>query len=175
MYKQNDYIIYKREVCKVKEILKNYLFDKDYYLLSPLSDDSLTIKIPTDSKEIRPLISKEEILKLIEKMPLVEVVEADTKSLESIYKNLLLSRTHEDLIKIIKTTYLRNKERIEKSKKTTDKDVYYFNLAEKYLYQEFQVILGLTYDETKEFVIKSVSNSLSKWSFCIVDMLQCHI
>ena len=94
MYKQNDYIIYKREVCKVKEILKNYLFDKDYYLLSPLSDDSLTIKIPTDSKEIRPLISKEEILKLIEKMPLVEVVEADTKSLESIYKNLLLSGTH---------------------------------------------------------------------------------
>ena len=95
-------------------------------------------------------------------MPLVKVVEADTKSLESIYKNLLLSGDHEDLIKIIKTTYLRNKERIEKSKKTTDKDVYYFNLAEKYLYQEFQVILGLTYDETKEFVIKSVSNSLSK-------------
>ena len=81
---------------------------------------------------------------------------------ESLIGLTFYTESSNSLIKIIKTTYLRNKERIEKSKKTTDKDVYYFNLAEKYLYQEFQVILGLTYDETKEFVIKSVSNSLSK-------------
>ena len=37
--------------------------------------------------------------------------------------------THEDLIKIIKTTYLRNKERLDNNKKTTDKDNYYFNQA----------------------------------------------
>ena len=43
MYKINDYIIYKREVCKVINVLPKYYKNQDYYLLSPLSDNSLTL------------------------------------------------------------------------------------------------------------------------------------
>ena len=71
------------------------------------------------------------------------------------------NRTHEDLIKIIKTTYLRNKERIDNNKKTTDKDNHYFNQAELYLYNEFSVVLNLTYDETKEYVLNAVNKLTS--------------
>ena len=156
MYKINDYIIYKREVCKINDILPKFFKDNDYYLLSPLSDETLTIKVPTSNKEIRNLITKKDIDKIIDKIPNIEVVNSDTKSLEGIYKELLASGSHTDLIKIIKTTYLRNKERIDNNKKTTDKDNYYFNLAEKYLYQEFQIVLNLTYDEAKDYVINKV-------------------
>ena len=134
MYKINDLIIYKKEVCKILEIIPNYFKNQDYYLLSQLSDNSLTIKIPINNKEIRPLITKEEVNKIIKKIPNIKIIESDTKTLESIYKELINNGTHEDLIKIIKTSYLRNKERIDNNKKTTDKDMYYFNLAEKYLY-----------------------------------------
>lgn len=161
MYKINDYIIYKREVCKINDILPKFFKDNDYYLLSPLSDETLTIKVPTSNKEIRNLITKKDIDKIIDKIPNIEVVNSDTKSLEGIYKELLASGSHTDLIKIIKTTYLRNKERIDNNKKTTDKDNYYFNLAEKYLYQEFQIVLNLTYDEAKDYVINKVEK-LSK-------------
>lgn len=65
--------------------------------------------------------------------------------------------THEDLIKIIKTTYFRNKERIDNNKKTTDKDNYYFNQAELYLYNEFSVVLNLTYEETRQYVIDKLN------------------
>ena len=70
------------------------------------------------------------------------------------------SGTHEDLIKIIKTSYLRNKERIDNNKKTTDKDNHYFNQAETYLYNEFSVVLNLSYEETKDYIINEV-NKLS--------------
>ena len=161
MYKINDYIIYKREVCKINDILPKFFKDNDYYLLSPLSDDTLTIKVPVNNKEIRSLITKKDIDKIINEIPDIEPVNSDTKSLEGIYKDLLSSGSHTDLIKIIKTTYLRNKERIDNNKKTTDKDNYYFNLAEKYLYQEFQIVLNLTYDEAKDYVINKVEK-LSK-------------
>lgn len=161
MYKLNKYIIYKREVCKILEILPKYHNNNDYYLLSPLSDSSLTIKIPIENKNIRELISKKEVERIIKKIPNIDIVAPNDKNIENIYKELLNNGTHEDLIKIIKTTYLRNKERIDNNKKTTDKDNYYFNLAEKYLYEEFEIVLNMTYDETKEYVIKKVS-TLSK-------------
>ena len=161
MYKVNDYIIYKREVCKVNDILPKYFKDNDYYLLSPLSDNSLTIKVPVNNKEIRSLISIAEVDEIISKMPNIKVVDSDTKTLEGIYKELLVSGKHEDLIKIIKTTYLRNKERIDNNKKTTDKDNYYFNLAEKYLYEEFSIVLDKSYDETKEYVINKVEKLMN--------------
>ena len=157
MYKINDFIIYKREVCKILDVLPNYFKDKDYYLLCPLSDDTLTIKVPVNNKEIRSLISKKEVEKIIKEIPNIDIVNSDTKQLESIYKELLASNLHEDLIKIIKTTYLRNKERLDNNKKTTDKDNYYFNLAENYLYQEFSIVLNLSYDETKQYVIDKVA------------------
>ena len=53
------------------------------------------------------------------------------------------------------------KERLDNNKKTTDKDNYYFNLAENYLYQEFSIALNLSYDETKQYVIDKVAK-LSK-------------
>ncbi len=161
MYKINDYIIYKREVCKINDILPKFFKDNDYYLLTPLSDETLTIKVPVNNKEIRSLITKKDIDKIINDIPNIEPVNSDTKSLEGIYKDLLASGIHTDLIKIIKTSYLRNKERIDNNKKTTNKDNYYFNLAEKYLYQEFQIVLNLSYEEAKNYVINKVAK-LSK-------------
>lgn len=65
--------------------------------------------------------------------------------------------TWEDLVKIIKTSYLRNKERIDSNKKITDKDNYYFNQAEQYLYNEFSQVLNLSYENTKNYIICEVS------------------
>ena len=65
------------------------------------------------------------------------------------------SGTYEDLIKTIKTSYLRNKDR---KKKISEIDNEYFNKAGSYLYNEFSVVLNLSFSETKEYVIKSVSS-----------------
>lgn len=159
-FKVGDLLVYKKDVCIVNEIKIKYLRDMDYYILSPITDKSLKIQIPTNSNAIRELITKQKVKEIIKSIPNIEVIKLDSKNLENEYKQLMQNGTHEDLIKIIKTTYLRNKERIDNNKKTTDKDNYYFNQAESYLYSELSVVLNLTYDETKEYIISEV-NKLS--------------
>lgn len=158
MYKIDDLLIYKKDVCKVEEIKEKYLRDTDYYVLSPLTDPSLKIQVPTNSSAIRSLITKEKVDAIIHSIPNIEIIKSEAKTLENDYKLLMQSGTHEDLIKIIKTTYLRNKERLDNNKKTTDKDTYYFNQAELYLYSEFSVVLNLTYEETKQYIIDKLSD-----------------
>lgn len=158
MKQVGDYIVYRKDVCKIADIKKNHFNDMDYYLLIPIDDESLHIDVPIENRMgyLRDLISKEEVVNIIKKIPMITVIESDEKRLEYEYKNLLSEGTHENLIKIIKTTYLRNKDRLDNKKKISDKDNHYFQLAEKYLYNEFSVVLDMNYDDTKEYVINQV-------------------
>lgn len=155
MFKINDYLVYRKEVCKVTEI-KEYKNDFLYYVITPINDTSLKIEVPTDSSVIRPLISEIEIQKIIEEIPNIKEIAENNRLLENKYKELLKSGTYNDLITIIKTTYLRNETRDKEKKKRSEKDTTYFNLAEKYLYTEFSVVLGKSYEDTKKYVISKV-------------------
>ena len=157
MYKINDFLVYKKEVCKVKEI--NKMNEMDYYSLVPLNDTSLIINVPTDNKRgyLKDIISKEDAEKLINNIPNIEPIKnINDKYIEKTYKDLIYNGTREDLIRIIKTTYLRNAKRINDNKKTSDKDTDYFNKAEEYLYSELSIALNMTIDETKEYIISKV-------------------
>lgn len=155
MFKVNDYLVYRKEVCKVTEI-KEYKNDFFYYVITPINDTSLRIEVPTNLTVIRPLISKIEIQKIIEEIPNIKEIAENDRLLENKYKELLKSGTYNDLITIIKTTYLRNETRDKEKKKRSEKDTTYFNLAEKYLYTEFSVVLGKSYEDTKKYVISKV-------------------
>lgn len=152
MFNIGSFIVYKKDVCKIIDIKNNY------YVLVPITDNSLKISVPVDNKLgfIRNLISKNEVMEIIKKIPDIEVIETNDKLIENEYKVLMNRGTHIDLIKIIKTTYLRNKERLDNNKKIGDKDNNYFNLAEKYLYNEFAIALNMNYDDTKKYVIEQV-------------------
>lgn len=160
MFNVGDKVVYKHDVCVIKDI-KKARDEKDYYVLVPFSDNTLKIELPTDfgNKSIKNLISKEYALELISKMPKIDVLQVETKLLENEYKKLLSDETHESLIKIIKTTYLRNKERIDSKRKVSDKDDFYFRLAEKYLYNELSIVFNMSYEETKEYILREVSKN----------------
>lgn len=157
MFKVNSYVVYKKDVCVVKEILKNYARGLDYYLLVPINDQSLSIKIPVlENSSLRSLITKTEVDNILKNIPKIEVLDLDNKNLENEYMNLLHRGTHEDLIKVIKTSYLRNEIRVGANNKISEKDNHYFQMAEKYLYTEFSVVLDLSLEETKNFVVSKV-------------------
>lgn len=59
--------------------------------------------------------------------------------IENAYKTLMHSGAHEYLIKII-----------------SEIDDSYFRTTEKFLYNEFSIVLNKTYDETKDYVINEV-------------------
>lgn len=158
MYKKDDYVVYKRDVCKVNGVIPKKFNNMDYYSLSPVLDESLKIDVPVDNKLglMRSLITKKELDDIINKIPNIKPLSTTDKQIENEYKKLMNTASHEDLIKIIKTTYLRNKERLDSNKKIGDKDNSYFELAEKYLYTEFMIVLGINFEEAKEYVISKV-------------------
>ncbi len=161
MFKENEYVMYKKDVCKVNAIKHDKTNESDYYILVPIDDKSLTIKVPTNNHMgyLRNVITKNEAENIIKTIKIIEPLKnINEKYIENIYKDLIYNGTHEDLIKIIKTSYLRNEARINAKKKTSEKDTKYFELAEKYLYNELSIALGKTFDETKNYIIESMNN-----------------
>lgn len=159
MFKVDEYVVYKKNVCRVKEIRTKYFDNTDYYILCPLEDSSLTISLPitTDPKDLRKVMSKEEVETLINKISGInEIDNVNERFIHNEYKELIKSGNHEDLIRIIKTAYLRNDVKINNGKKTGATDENYLKLAEQALYNEISIILGLSYNETKKYVQKKV-------------------
>ena len=152
MKKIGEYVVNRKQVCKICDIITHK--NKTYYSLIPVGDKTLNIKVPIDSKLLRDLITREDLEKLLLEIPRIDAINNSEKMIENQYKELMKSGTHEDLVKVIKTTYLRNKEREENNKKLSDKDNEYFNRAEKYFYNELSVVLDMSFDETKEYVHK---------------------
>ena len=103
MFQVGDFVVYKKDVCKVKEIRQKYINGEDYYILVPIYDETLKIQVPTHNQYgfIRNLISLEEVKNIISRINEISPIEVEDRLLESEYKKLLQSGNHEDLIKII--------------------------------------------------------------------------
>ena len=161
MYKIGDYIVYRNDVCKIKNIKNNKINGITYYIMTPIDDESLIIDTLIDNKMgyIRNLISLEKANKLIDSIPNIKPIEDfSEKNLEYIYKDFLYKGSHIELIKIIKTSYIRNNKRTKNRKRISDKDDKYFRLAEKYLYNELSIIFNMSFEETKNYIYKRVCN-----------------
>lgn len=158
MYKIGDYVVYRKNVCIIKNIKKNVSSGDLIYVMNPIDDESLTINIPVKNEInlLRNIISKEEAISIINNIYNIDTLEnIDDRLLENKYKELLNLGSHEDLVKIIKTTYLRNEYRLKNNKKVNERDNKYFNLAEKYLYNELSVALNMSIEQIKEYIIKN--------------------
>lgn len=158
MFQIGDYVVYKRDVCKVHNIKKNHYQGKDYYVLHPVDDDSLTIDVPMENKcgLLRSVISKKEAEEFVRKIPEIPIISVQERAIENEYKNLMRSNDIVDLIKIIKTSYLRNDSRRENGKRLSEIDENYLKRAEQILYNELSISLGMPFDDVKKYIIKTI-------------------
>ncbi len=163
MFKIGEYVVYNKEVCKIIEIRKNIENNADYYILIPISNESLKIEIPTLNfhGHLRSLITKTEANQLLENIQNVDIIISDNRSIEKDYKLLINSGKLEDLMKIMKTNYFKNKEKSDNKKITVIKNSNYYSLAEKYICEEFSVVLGKSYEDVKNYIV-SILNETNK-------------
>lgn len=160
MYKKGDYVVYRHDICTIKDIRKNKLNGITYYVMNPIDDDSLIIDIPIEDRmgHLRDVISSDNAKKLIERIPNINPIEdINEKNLEIKYKELLATGKYDDLIKIIKTTFLRNESRTNNKKKISEKDNNYFKIAEKYLYNELSISLNMSVEDVKDYIFRVVN------------------
>lgn len=158
MYKINDYVIYKREVCVVKDLKK--INNQDYYTLENKEDTSLKISIPVsqETQLLRHLATFDEISNTLDHINDIPTLNINERNLEEQYKLLLQGTTIENLIKIIKTTYIRNEIRKNNHKHLSDTDTSYQELAEQFLFNEIAYAMNISYDAAKELVFNKLVN-----------------
>ena len=158
MLKVGDYVIYQEQVCQIKEQKINEFTNLESFILVPVTDSSLKLNVPVNNPNNKNLMTKEEIKNLIALMPSIPLIDIEDKLLENEYKRLYHSGSKEDLIRIIKTTYKRNQDRLNNNKKISEKDNKYFSLAENLLYSEIATVFGISLEEAKEYILANVQN-----------------
>ncbi len=148
MFEKNNFVISTNNgICKIEDIVTMNMSGttKEYYLLVPVSEPSAKVYLPVDVAEqrIRLVMTKNEALNIIEEISSIECTWIENeKEREKTYKEALASREPKRLIGIIKTLYLRKKERTDAGKKNTAVDERYFKLAENQLHSELAFALG---------------------------------
>ena len=159
MYKIGDKIAYRNEICTVINIDKKYKEGADYYALSCENDPSLLIHVPVEKSEesLRLLLTKTQIEELLNKAPEIPVIEITAWNRGAEYRELLSRGSHENIISVIKTAYLRQQEKIKKQQKVNEGDKVFFRQTERILYNEIAASLDITYDEAKKYVIDKLS------------------
>lgn len=167
MFKTDDVIIYGTQgVCRVEGIEEKAVGGKrkHYYVLKPVNDNGATIFAPTDNehvlKKMRRLLTKEQILQLIDSMPEENAfwIENDNERKEY-YRKVISSGDHMELIKMIKAVYIHKKEREAEGKRLHMVDEYFFRDAEQILYNEFQYVLGMkNKEDVMAFIFSRIEN-----------------
>ncbi len=160
MFKIGDQVVhYKEGVCEVINIgrLDMRCSDKkkEYYTLKPLYNAGGTLYMPVDGqeKQLRKVISSHEAKELINDMQNIDVLNiSDEKRRELMYKEALFKNQCRSWVALMKTSYIRKKERIAVGKKVINVDDRYLNSAEKFLYGELAVALDIPKEKVREYI-----------------------
>lgn len=167
LLKINDIVLYGAEgVCKIKDITKENFGEgiMEYYVLQPIYKDSLMIFVHTGNdhliSKMRRVLSREEIEKIILTMPEEELLSIEDESEREIkYQEIINSGDRRAVVKLIKTIYLRQKNRKEQKKNPYAIDERFLKEAEKLLYDEFALVLNVKPNQVLPLIIKQIEYS----------------
>ena len=164
MFEIGEYIVYGNTgVCRVEEVTKMPVpgtrDDKLYYALEPVYRKGCRVFTPVDNQKVkmRPVLTPQEADDLIGRIKEIDILWVkDEKNREQIYKDAIRTCNCEELVKIIKTLYLRKEKRLAAGKKVTSSDAKYLHLAEESLYGELSVVMGIPKNEMESFIYNRV-------------------
>lgn len=167
MYEIGSLLIYDTTgVCRVEDVgvpvgLPVSDKSKKYYRLTPVFGSG-NIYIPVDTNVfMRPVISREEAEDLIRKIPEIreDICEShNLKILEDHYKASFSSHECEDLIRLIKTVYVKRKNMERNGKKAGKTDQQYMKKAKALLHEELAIALGIPVDQVEAYIAETIEN-----------------
>lgn len=160
VFKVGDYVICgNKGVCTVENIttldIAGVDREREYYILKPLYMGGSTVYVPVDSprESMRSVLKREEARRLIEAIPKIPLlVITNEKLTEQMYKDCIKKNSCEELVKMIKTIYLRKQKRIQAGRKITAVDAKYSHMAEDSLYGELAVALDISRKEVESCI-----------------------
>ena len=160
MYNVGDIVMYGTfGICKVTAIEKRDFTgeEQEYYILKHTSSEKNTFYVPLSNESalsnMHYVCSKAEVDELISHMNSEGLIwiDNDIKRKEE-YSRIIKDADKHEIIRLIKTLYLRRKELAESGKKLRSTDENYLSLAENMLFEEFAFALDINRSEVVEYI-----------------------
>jgi len=165
MYSTGDIVMYGSfGICKVTAIEKRDLTgeEQEYYILKHINSEKNIFYVPINNvtalSKMYPICSKAEVDELISHMDSEELIwiDNDIKRKEE-YSRIIKDADIHEIIRLIKTLYLRRKELAVSGKKLRSADENYLSLAENMLFEEFAYALDIDKSEVVEYIEKHIA------------------
>ena len=165
MYSIGDMVMYGSfGICKVTAIEKRDLTgeEQEYYILKHINSEKNIFYVPTNNdkalSKMHRICSKAEVDELISHMNSEGLIwiDNDSKRKEE-YSRIIKDADKQEIIRLIKTLYLRRKELAESGKKLRSTDENYLSLAENMLFEEFAYALDIDRSEVVEYIEKHIA------------------
>jgi Transcriptional regulators, similar to M. xanthus CarD len=165
MYNVGDIVMYGTfGICKVTAIEKRDFTgeEQEYYILKHTSSEKNTFYVPLSNESalsnMHYVCSKAEVDELISHMNSEGLIwiDNDNKRKEE-YSRIIKDADKHEIIRLIKTLYLRRKELAEIGKKLRSTDENYLSLAENMLFEEFAFALDIDRSEVVEYIEKHIA------------------
>ena len=165
VYKVGDMVMYGSfGICKVTAIEKRDLTgeEQEYYILKHINSEKNIFYVPTNNdtalSKMHPICSKAEVDELISHMNSEGLIwiDNDIKRKEE-YSRIIKDADKYEIIRLIKTLYLRRKQLAESGKKLRSTDENYLSLAENMLFEEFAFALNIDRSEVVEYIEKHIA------------------
>ena len=162
MYQVNDVVCYQNYgLCRIKEIKKISVMNqkpRPYYLMEKVYDqcDSTLIKIPVDTANfMRPVLTHDEAIALIKRLPDVEVeLYKDVRDREQYYNQQIATWDIDEWAKVIKSIFefKRLKSEQDKTRPINQLEIKYFEKAENLFNQELAYALNIEMNQVSDHI-----------------------
>ena len=154
MFQPGDLMVYGRTgVCRVERIERER--GQDFYALKPLYQ-TCSILTPVNGKVfMRPVISKEEALRLIDQMPSMEVEPWQSGALREMnerYQAIVATHECADLIELVMSIYAKKMNAQQEKKKFGAADERFMKEGEALLHGELAAALDIPVDRVPDFI-----------------------
>lgn len=150
MYKVGDYVISSANgICRIEDRMHLDMDGIDenqwFFLVVPVAEQATRLYIPVEKigDKTRKVMNESEAWSLMDGVVDIDELEiSNDRMREQIYKQAVMSNDPVQLIRVIKTIFVRKKQREAEGKKNTIVDERYFKLAENNLYDELAFAVG---------------------------------
>ncbi|MGN0621121.1 MAG: CarD family transcriptional regulator [Porcipelethomonas sp.] len=165
-FEVDEYVMYRYSgICRIDGVEKK-CFDgvneTSYYKLKPIDNAHSSCYVPVESagEKIRKLLTEKEIYALIDSMPEEDEIWFDnSKERKVMFSKILRSDDYKVIIGMTKALYRQQKKYIENGKKLSSSDEMVMKNAEKIMYQEFSLVLGIDTDKIEETITNRIGNA----------------
>ena len=161
-FNKGDVVQYGLEgVCTIEDIVKRPFRDemKKYYVLHPVFNANATLYVPFDNEvlvgRMRYTLTEKDFKTLIKKTTDADCAWIPNEAERKVrYKEIIHGGDRKEIVALMKTLYIHKEEQASLGKKMHVADEKFFNDAERIIFDEFAVAMGITPNEVLPYMEK---------------------